>query len=913
MPNPVHGSWLAGLLALALGLVPYRAGAAPQTLVLAETTRLAVSGLVSPTSMVVSPDGLHVYVANVNGDGLVVFGQGPTLAFVESVVDGENGVTGMNGPIDLAISPDGAHVYVTGVFSDSLAVFSRDAGTGELTFVEEQVDGLGGVAALDDPIAVTVSPDGAHVYVAAFAPGNAAVVVFSRDAGTGALTFVESQMNGSGGVSDMTTPVDVAVSPDGAHVYVAAYVDDAIVAFERDDLTGTLSFLGTVSNGVGGVSGIAETRSVVVSPDGAHVYATGVASDGVAAFSRDGGTGLLAFVGAQAGLGGMDGARTVTLSPDGLFAYVTGPGSDALTRFARNPGTGALIFEAVLFDGSGGDGLRQVRDAAIGPDGTRLFTAGFGESSIGVFDRDTGTGVLTFVDEVVNGETTIGLDNVQALAMTADGRHLYAASANSDAVVLFDRDDVTDGLAFVEAHLDDALGVDGLDGVFDIALSPDEAHLYVAGAADDAIAVFARDDPTGQLTFVEAVFQGGGVTGLADVSRLALSPDGAHLYATSNADDTVSTFSRDAGTGALTFVETLEQGVGGLVSLNGAFGVTVTPDGAHVYVTSTASDMLTLFARDPGTGQLTFVQLYDDDAPGIDGLNGAAGVLVSPDGLHVYVAADLEGRVAHFTRAPLTGLLTFVEAVSNVGGTHLALSPDGTTLYVARSGTLGAYGRDPATGVLQLEDSVATDADDLVLSPDGASIYTADGSGDAIDRFVRGFGGCDAAPAAGCHLSAEVGGSKLLVVDRGVPEKNKMTWKWLAKGEGTVAADLGDPESSTSYALCIYEESGPPVLVHRSLMARSNVWWDDVFNGFKYVRKDAAPEGITSASIKAKIEGKGNLKVKGKGAQLAIPPVPAMLPLRVQLQHSEGECWEATFSPAGVRKNGNGKFLGVSE
>ena len=74
--------------------------------------------------------------------------------------------------------------------SDAVAVFSRDAASGELTFVQVLKDGVGGVDGLDWASSVTLSPDGHHVYVAGSLDN--AVVVFSRNVVSGKLTFVEA-------------------------------------------------------------------------------------------------------------------------------------------------------------------------------------------------------------------------------------------------------------------------------------------------------------------------------------------------------------------------------------------------------------------------------------------------------------------------------------------------------------------------------------------------------------------------------------------------------------------------------------------------------------------------------------------------------------------------------------------------
>ena len=58
----------------------------------------------------------------------------------------------------------------------------------------------------------------------------------------------------------------VAVSPDGAHVYVASELDDAVAAFRRDSVTGRVSLVDVKRNGVDGVTGIDGAESVAIRP-----------------------------------------------------------------------------------------------------------------------------------------------------------------------------------------------------------------------------------------------------------------------------------------------------------------------------------------------------------------------------------------------------------------------------------------------------------------------------------------------------------------------------------------------------------------------------------------------------------------------------------------------------------------------
>src|SRR5262249_29157199 len=202
---------------------------------------------------------------------------------------------------------------------DALAVVVRDGGTGALDFLEVHRDGEAGVEGLGGAFALTVSPDGAHVYVAAL--GDNAVAVFARDASSGALTFVEAEIDGVGGVDGLAAVSAVAVSPHGAHVYTARLGGDAVAGFAPHAGARALTFGDEVRDGDSGVDGLDNGESVVVSPDGAHVYAAGSGDHAIAAFARDAGTGRLTQVqvvrDGDPGIDGLFGVHAIALAPDG--------------------------------------------------------------------------------------------------------------------------------------------------------------------------------------------------------------------------------------------------------------------------------------------------------------------------------------------------------------------------------------------------------------------------------------------------------------------------------------------------------------------------------------------------------------------------------------------------------------------
>jgi 6-phosphogluconolactonase (cycloisomerase 2 family) len=164
-----------------------------------------------------------------------------SLIVIEAKKNGQGGVDGLAGAHATALDPQGKHVYVAS-FSGAVAAFARDQVTGALTFVEAEKDGQGGVDGLAGAGAIAIAPGGAHVYVTG--GFDNAVAVFTRDGVTGALTFLEVKRDGVDGIADLTNPRGIAVSPDGSYVVAGAAAADALVLFRRDVTTGRLTFMG---------------------------------------------------------------------------------------------------------------------------------------------------------------------------------------------------------------------------------------------------------------------------------------------------------------------------------------------------------------------------------------------------------------------------------------------------------------------------------------------------------------------------------------------------------------------------------------------------------------------------------------------------------------------------------------------
>jgi 6-phosphogluconolactonase (cycloisomerase 2 family) len=361
------------------------------------------------------------------------------LAPIGTLVDGQDGVEGLDAAFDVSVSPDGMHVYVASYLDDAVAVFSR-GDDGALTFVHHLTDADVGVDGLNGAYGVAISPDGAHLYVASL--DDNAVAAFTRDGGDGSLTFVEAEIDGVGSVDGLRGASAVVVSPDGAHVYATSFWEHSVVVFERNAITGHLTWIQTATDGVGGIVGLEHGSDVAISPDGLQVYATGQGGDGVVVFSRDPMTGIITWLESELdGVGGVDGldaAVGVAISPDGASVYVTGKGDSAIAWFDRDAVTGALTYVDALFSTQGNlGGLIGANGVAVSPEGDLVVTSARSGSAIVVFDRHQGTGTLSKVETFYDGNPLDGLDDAVRVDIAPDAGSLYAVGSSDNAVVAF--------------------------------------------------------------------------------------------------------------------------------------------------------------------------------------------------------------------------------------------------------------------------------------------------------------------------------------------------------------------------------------------------------------------------------------------------------------------------------------------
>jgi len=392
----------------------------------------------------------------------------------------------------------------------------------------------------------------------------------------------------------------------------------------------------------------------------------------------------------------------------------------------------------------------------------------------------------------------------RAIALSPDGRNAYVASSKSDAIAIFRRNAQTGALAqskgvagciAVKGAGGCAKAI-GLDGPNSVAVSPDGRNVYATSRASNTISVFHRDRSDGSLSQLPA--GAGCISGLpvpncangralVGPDVVVVSPDGKNVYVGSFFGNAVAVFSRDPASGGLTqpsgsagCIAEATSGCAAGLALGAPEGMAVSGDGESVYVATALSNAVVVLSRDPSTGTLTQAgggggcivnAALTGCTTGVE-LSGANAVTVSPDDEGVYVTSLFSNSVTSFTRSTSSGGLTqkegtagclvwlravgcsFGRALSSPEG--LAVSPGGTNVYAAAfaTGAIAVLDRGRRSGSVAQKPGRAgclaprsvpgctraralRGVSSIALSPDGRYLYSTSFGSNAVDIFRR--------------------------------------------------------------------------------------------------------------------------------------------------------------------------------
>ncbi len=160
-------------------------------------------------------------------------------------------------------------------------------------------------------------------------------------------------------------------------------------------------------------------------------------------------------------------------------------------------------------------------------------------------------------------------------------------------------------------------------------------------------------------------------------------------------------------------------------------------------------------------------------------------------------------------------------------------------------------------------------------------------------------------PALGCKAPA-ANGAYLLLDDRSNDARDHLSWSWR-KGAATTFADLGNPTTSTSYTVCLYDTVGGVPQRRLTQSIPPGPRWKQFSRGFRYRDSTLGYGGIQSIVLTEGAAGRASVQVQGRGQPLAMPSLPLQRQPNVIMQLlGDNGCWSATYSS--VIENGPARF-----
>lgn len=294
-----------------------------------------------------------------------------------------SGVKGISNPSYQVVSKDGKYVYSVGEDEGDASTahaLSFDKAKGELKLINTQLT-QGGA-----PCYINISPDGKYVITANYMGGNISVVPLET---SGRLSEDVSTFAFTGeGVDKIRQDQPhlhcVRFTPDGKSLMATDLGTDKIHVFPLADdggLDEQQAFDVEVEAGSG-------PRHICFSEDGRFVYLINELSGKVTTFAIDGNK-FTPIQYIEADTVGARGSADIHLSPDGKYLYASNRlKADGIAIFSVDSQTGLLA--KVGYQPTG----RHPRNFIITPNGCFLLVACRNSNVIQIFDRDSETGLL---------------------------------------------------------------------------------------------------------------------------------------------------------------------------------------------------------------------------------------------------------------------------------------------------------------------------------------------------------------------------------------------------------------------------------------------------------------------------------------------------------------------------------------
>jgi 6-phosphogluconolactonase len=350
----------------------------------------------------------------------------------------------LSGLVSCNFGPSRMDVYIgtyTGgnTGSEGIYLLDLDMASGELI-------SRGLVAKTRNPSFLAIHPGENHLFsVGEFNDFNGqptgSVSAFQIDDVSGELSLINETSSGGG------APCHLVVDRAGRTVLAANYVGGSVCAIriQSDGSLGEMTaFVQHEGSSVTPRQTAPHAHSINVDPSSRYALAADLGMDKVLVYRFDAISGTLEAnepPGAPVTPGG--GPRHFAFHPSGRFAYVNNELTSTVTGFSYDGDIGTLAeIQTVSSLPKGFQGGNSTAQLQVHPSGRFLYVSNRGHDSVGVFQIDQKTGRLTYVENESTGGKTprnFGIDPT--------GTYLLAANQSSGNVVVFHIDPVTGALS----------------------------------------------------------------------------------------------------------------------------------------------------------------------------------------------------------------------------------------------------------------------------------------------------------------------------------------------------------------------------------------------------------------------------------------------------------------------------------
>lgn len=255
------------------------------------------------------------------------------------------------------------------------------------------------------PYGIAVTPDGSHVYVANEGYGTDLGSISVIDTSTNTAT-TPTNLSYTGG--EISIPIGIAVTPNGASVYVTNFGTDtvAVIATATNTVTATIPVGGGPSR-------------VAITPDGTKAYVSNEFGGTVSVIN----TATNTLVGGPISVGSSPAG--VAITPNGAYAYVANFGSNDVSVIA----TATNTVTSTIPVGS------EPLDLAVTPNGTSVYVTNYYDSTT----NDGTVSVIATASNTVSATITLGAYYLPfGIGISGDGTKAYVVELGTFGVAVID-------------------------------------------------------------------------------------------------------------------------------------------------------------------------------------------------------------------------------------------------------------------------------------------------------------------------------------------------------------------------------------------------------------------------------------------------------------------------------------------